>query len=53
MSWCALLRVVDRSATERGVTTTTIRGIKPDDEITVGATGSPTHFTGGGSTMTA
>lgn len=32
---------------------TTIRGIKPGDQITVGATESPTHFTGGSSTMTA
>lgn len=48
-----VIRVVDSSATERDVAMTTIRGVKPGDQITVGTTESPTHFTGGSSMMTA
>ncbi len=48
-----VIRVVDPSSTERDVAMTTIRGVQPGDQITVGSTASPASFTGGSSMMTA
>ncbi len=48
-----VIRVVDVSATERTIGLTTIKGIKPGDQLTVGTTASPSRFAATGTALTA